>query len=307
MFLQEIRCFIAVAECLNFTAAANKLYISQPGLSKTISNLEKELNARLFIRSTRSVRLTKAGEEFLVFCREFLGRCESLNIESLKDNIGLAGSLTIGMGDMEENRYLPQIIGEFTARYPMCNLSIRHYTPEELLGALDIGSVDFGVMVSTAVPAKGYQKLLYYPSRLMLVVPAFHRLADREKVHISELKDENFLTITRTANRSVAYIHEICAKGNFTPKFMKETNSLNTMFMLIVAGTGISLSFRLHKDTCNYNLRWIELDTGEEEAFTEGGAFVWHGKNSNPLLRPFAEHISDCAPRFRREMIGLDH
>ena len=307
MFLQEIRCFIAVAECLNFTAASNKLYISQPGLSKIISNLEKELNVRLFIRNTRSVRLTKAGEEFLILCREFLSRCESLNIESLKDNVGLAGSLTIGMGDMEENRYLPQIIGEFTDRYPMCNLSIRGYTPEDLLGMLDIGTVDFGVMVSSAVPARGYKKLLYYPSQLMLVVPEFHRLANRTKVHISELKDENFLMINRATNRSVSYIHEICAKWNFTPKFIKETNSMNTMFMLIVAGSGISLNYQLHKDACNYNLRWIELDTGEQEKFTEGGVIVWREKNPNPLTRPFIECVNDCITRFRPEiMTGLD-
>lgn len=64
MFLQEIQCFVAVAECLNFTTAANRLYISQPGLSKIISNLENDLKVHLFIRSTRSVRLTEAENSF---------------------------------------------------------------------------------------------------------------------------------------------------------------------------------------------------------------------------------------------------
>ena len=153
MFLQEIQCFVAVAECLNFTTAANRLYISQPGLSKIISNLENDLKVHLFIRSTRSVRLTEAGEQFLVICRDFIRQCEALNSHNPQDSLSLTGSLTIGIGDLNENRYLPQIINDFTGRHPLCNLSIRRYNPEELLDAVSTGEADFGVVISYAVPA----------------------------------------------------------------------------------------------------------------------------------------------------------
>ena len=307
MFLQEIQCFIAVAECLNFTQAANQLYLSQPGLSKIIANLERELNVRLFIRSTRSVRMTKAGEKLLAVSREFLHQCGTLNIAYPQDSISLSGNLTIGIGDLNENRYLPQIIAEFSTRCPLCNLSVQRYTPEELLGALDTGEVDFGVMVSLAIPKKGYQYLVYYPSKLMLVVPSYHRLANQERVDITELKDENFVTLSRSINRAIDHIQEICAKGNFRPKFVKETNSLNTMFMLIATGMGVSLHFLLHKDSCNYDLRFIGLETGEtkEEKLTDGAALVWKEQNQNPALKPFIDCIHDCMERFLPEQMGL--
>lgn len=307
MFLQEIQCFIAVADCLNFTQAANRLYLSQPGLSKIIANLEKELNVRLFVRSTRSVRMTKAGEKFLTVSREFLRQCDTLNTIYPQDSISLSGNLTIGIGDLNENRYLPQIIAEFSSRYPLCNLSVQRYTPEELLGALDAGEVDFGVMVSFAIPEKGYQYLVYYPSKLMLVVPSFHPLANREKVNIAELRDENFLTLSRSVNRAIDHIQEVCARGNFRPKFVKETNSFNTMFMLEAAGMGISLHFLFHKDSCNYDLRFIDLDTGEtmEEKLTDGAALVWKDQNRNPAVKPFIDCIHDCIERFLPEQRGL--
>ena len=164
MFLQEIQCFIAVAECLNFTTAANRLYISQPGLSKIISSLENDLNVQLFIRSTRSVRLTEAGEQFLVICRAFVHQCETLSSLTHQEGLQLTGSLTIGIGDLNENRYFPQLLNEFSRRYPLCSLSVRRYNPEELLNAINSGEVDFGVMISFAIPENGYEYKVYYPS-----------------------------------------------------------------------------------------------------------------------------------------------
>ena len=294
MFLQEIQCFVAVAECLNFTTAANRLYISQPGLSKIISNLENDLKVHLFIRSTRSVRLTEAGEQFLVICRDFIRQCEALNSHNPQDSLSLTGSLTIGIGDLNENRYLPQIINDFTGRHPLCNLSIRRYNPEELLDAVSTGEADFGVVISYAVPAKGFQSRVYYPSPLMLVVPPSHPLANRDVVRISELRDESFLSIYRNPSRAVNRIQEICAKGNFRPKIVKETNSLSTMFMLIAAGMGVSIHFLLHKDSCNYDLRFIPLDFegSQNEILEDGAALIWKKGNPNPAAPPFIDCIN---------------
>lgn len=298
MFLREIQCFVAVADCLNFTTAANRLYISQPGLSKIISGLENDLKVPLFTRSTRSVRLTEAGEQFLEICRTFMRQCETLAAPGAPDGATLSGNLTIGIGDLNENRYLPQIINEFTRSHPLCYLSIRRYTPEELLGALNTGEVDFGVMISYAIPDRGYENKVYYPSPLMLVVPPTHRLANRDVVRISELKDENFLSIYRNSSQAVNRIHEIWAKGRFVPKIVMETNSLSTMFMLIASGIGVSFHFLLHKDSCNQDIRFIPLDRedGNGQTPPEGAALVWKKENSNPALQAFL----DCADNFSR-------
>lgn len=306
MFLQEIQCFIAVAESLNFTTAASRLYISQPGLSKIISSLENDLNVQLFIRSTRSVRLTETGEQFLSICRSFIQQCEALSAHMPLDGSILSGSLTLGIGDLSENRYLPRIINEFNRRYPLCNLSIRRYSPEDLLEALSTGEVDVGAMISYALPDRSYEYKVYYPSPLMLVVPPFHRFANRDVVRVSELKDENFLSIHRSSSQAINRIQEVCAKGHFHPKIVKETNSLSTIFTLIASGMGISIHFLLHKDACSHDLRFIKLDLedGEEQKLEDGAALAWKKGNTNPALRPFIDCIDACIQQFQAETLA---
>lgn len=300
MFQRDIQCFVKLAECLNFTTAADKLYMSQPGLSKIISNLEQNLDVRLFSRSTRSVRLTTAGEQFLVLCRGFLRQCEMLKEHHPQDAINVSGSLIIGIGDLNENRYFPQIVSEFSAQQPHCGLSVKRYNPEDLLKAIDSGEADFGVMTSYAIPGQGFEYLVYYPSPLMLVVSPTHPLAGREKVHISELKDEHFVFIDRTLSRADKRIFEVCVRGNFTPKIVTETNSLSSMLMLVTTGVGISLNFLLHKESFNYDLRFIPLDLGEEPAEpVDGAALVWKQGNTNPAAVPFIRCSRGCVSRFR--------
>lgn len=303
MFMQEIHCFIAVAECLNFTTAANRLYMSQPGLSRIISKMEQDLNVRLFVRSTRSVTLTRAGEHFLSVCRDFVRQCETLNAFNPQDSLTISGSLTIGIGDLEENRYLPQIIHEFSKNYPLCDLSVRRYNPEELLGAISNGDVDFGAATSYTIPEKGFQYKVYHPSPLMVVVPPGHRFADRDVVRISELRDENFLSIFRNSSRAINRIQQICAKGSFYPRIVKETNSLSTIFMLISANMGISIHFLLHKAACKYDLRFIPLDLedGSNQNPQDGAALIWKKGNPNPALQPFINCINSCMERFSQE------
>lgn len=293
MFSQELQCFIAVSEALNFTAAANQLYISQPGLSKIISNLEKDLNVRLFDRNTRNVSLTESGEYFLSVVSDFLHRCEVLDQYNPKDSLSTPGQLTIGMGDLTESLYFPKIVNQFSLANPLCHLSIKRYDPKELLDAIDSGEADFGIMTSYAIPPTGYQYRVYYPSPLMLVVPPSHRFANRESVSMTELKNEYFVTINRSASWGANRIQSLCENVNFVPKVKVETNSLSTMFMLIAAGKGISINFHLHKASCTHDLRFIPLDIGDGlvAAPTDGAALVWAKTNDNPSKQAFIDCI----------------
>ena len=300
MFQRDVLCFVELADCLNFTAAAERLYMSQPGLSKIISNMERELDVRLFTRSTRNVCLTSAGEQFLIICRGFLRQCEMLKSQNPQDAITLSGTLEIGIGDLNENRYFPQIVSEFSAKQPHCALSVKRYNPEELLKAIDAGKVDFGVMTSYAIPEHGFRSLVYYPSPLMLVTSPTHPLAHRKKVHIKELKNERFVFIDRTLSRADERIFEVCEKGGFKPNIVTETNSLSSMMMLVTTGIGISLNFMLHKESFNYDLRFIELDLGEEEGTspTDGAALVWKQESMNPIVPLFIRCAKMCIANF---------
>lgn len=303
MFRRDIQCFVELAEHLNFTIAAEHLYMSQPGLSKIISNMERELDVRLFSRNTRSVNLTTAGKQFLIVCRGFLRQCEMLKMQNPQDSLTVSGTLKIGIGDLNENRYFPQIVSEFSNRQPHCILSVKRYNPEELLKAIDAGEVDLGVMTSYTIPDQGFQSLVYYPSPLMLVTSQSHRLANRKKVRIEELRNERFVFIDRTLSRADKRIFEVCQKGGFRPDIVTETNSLSSMMMLVTTGIGISLNFLLHKESFNYDLRFIELDyeDAEGEEPSDGAALAWKTESSNPAVSMFIRCCKDCISRFKEE------
>ncbi len=274
-FLYKIQCFVTLAECLNFTAAADKLYMSQPGLSKVISSLEHDLNVTLFERDTRNVRLTGAGNYFLLVSRFFIKQCESVSEFAEHDTPGLSDHISIGIGDFNDTRYFPQIISEFIQRNPLCNVSVYRYNPSDLIQAIDREEVDFGVMISFAIPRQGFEFFVYYPSPLAVVVPSNHPFATRDVVRISELRNENFLSITRNSSQAIDQVRQVCELGGFYPKIIQETNSLSTMFMLIASGQGISINFMLHKDSCNYDCRFIRLDfEGKESEMPVVGAAV---------------------------------
>lgn len=300
MFQRDILCFTELAECLNFTTAAEHLYMSQPGLSKIISNMERDLDVRLFSRNTRNVRLTAAGEQFLLTCRGFLRQCEMLKSQNPQDAITVSGALEIGIGDLNENRCFPQIVSEFSARQPHCTISVKRYNPEELLKAIDAGKVDIGVMTSYTVPEQDFQYLVYYPSPLMLVTPPSHPLANRKKVRIEELKNERFVFIDRTLSRADKRIFAVCEKGGFQPNIVTETNSLSSMMMLVATGIGISLNFKLHKESFNYDLRFIELDLGDENNMppTDGATLVWKKESMNPNVPLFIRCAKACISNF---------
>lgn len=298
MFLRDLQCFVAVAECRNFTQAAASLYMSQPGLSKTISQLEKELFVSLFERTTRSVQLTPAGEQLLVLSREFLQQCNAIQTLYRWQSPAQPSHLSIGMGDAAESRCLPEIIHRFCEKFPLCNFSFHHYSQQDLLEAISIGDADLGVMSSFAIPPVGFDYRIYLPSPLMLVVPPTHRLAGRDKVRVSELKEERFLSLHRSTGSAVNSIYDICSKAGFLPKIVKETNTLPAMFLLNAAGVGIGIHFLFHKESCSQNLRFIELDTEElGDAYKQGGAaLLWKSGTHNPMTDAFMACIDDMPP-----------
>lgn len=307
MFSRELQYFLAVSECLNFTTAARNLYVSQPTLSKTISNLEKDLKVSLFVRSTRSVRLTSEGEEFLAITKQFMRQINKLSREhSAEDDA--THTLTIGIGDFGEAFYIHEIVRRFTASYPQYPLVIKRFNPKELVVALDRGDVTASVMTAFSTPEKGYHTKVYYPSPHTLVVSPSHPLAHRERVHISELIQEDFIIIQLNQTSPINnHIQTMCAQEGFAPKIKLETDSLTTLFMLIAAGAGIGVLPLLHKPICTHDLRFIPLDiTENSEGYSNGGGtLVWKTEGESVALHAFLDCAINCIKQISPPSGGL--
>ena len=154
MDLRHLRYFVAVAEELSFTRAAQRLHIAQPPLSTQIRGLEEELGAPLFVRDKRRVFLTQAGHELLRRARAVLGAAEEAKTATRNAAAGRTGRVALGYtaSSMFTER-LPAVLRRFGASHPEIELVLHEMTSLEQLAALDARSLDVGILRKPEVAA----------------------------------------------------------------------------------------------------------------------------------------------------------
>jgi DNA-binding transcriptional LysR family regulator len=140
---QQIKYFAAVARHLNFTEAARSVHLSQPALSKQIALLESELGFNLFIRTSRSVRLTPAGVVLLKELEHISGLLEAAIENARAASTGKTGNLSVGcLEALDIREFLPDAIAAFIKKYPDIKLSLERKSFKALLDALYGGTLD---------------------------------------------------------------------------------------------------------------------------------------------------------------------
>ena len=186
MELRQLKYFIAVAETLNFSEAAKKLFITQGTLSQQVKQLEGELGAELFERSSHSVRLTEAGEELLPLARKMMEESEECRMKISDLRHVLSGTLRIGVTH-SFSHLLPEPVKIFMRAHPGVKLKIFYKTASELVDMLLAGAVDF---VISFKPSTDYECISWEPiikSQLSAVMWDEHPLADRKSLTVNDI------------------------------------------------------------------------------------------------------------------------
>ena len=176
MTLQQLRYLLAIADSgLNITAAAERLYTSQPGISKQLKLLEQELGMQLFARKGKSLAaITPAGHEVIARARRILREVE--NIRSLASDMSeeQVGTLSIATTHTQARYVLPDVIQEFRSRYPKVNLELHQGTSEQIAELVAANRVDFAI-------ATGAQSL--FPDLIILPCYEWDRIVLVQKGH----------------------------------------------------------------------------------------------------------------------------
>jgi DNA-binding transcriptional LysR family regulator len=193
METRQLEYLVAVAEELNFTRAAERVFAAQSTVSAGIRSLERELGATLFERDPQGVRLTAVGQEMVDAARATLEASERMR--SLADpHAGLRGQLRVGIFTNLTTIDLPGIMGEFHLRHPLVDLRLGP-SPSGSTGLADdvrLGRVDVAFMgLPGQLPGLQYQRLAVSP--FVVVLPEEHPLASRNRVPLAELVDERFV------------------------------------------------------------------------------------------------------------------
>jgi len=171
MELRHLRYFVAVAEALSFTKAAENLHLAQPSLTRQIKDLEAEIEVRLIDRSGRRISLTQEGESFLLDARRLLSECAQSVQAVQRLNRGESGQLNIGYVANIYHDLLPATLGAFRKTYPRTALNLFDMTPAEQYRAIEEHQIDLGfVCFRAGSTGKGLQWACVGHDRVMVAV-----------------------------------------------------------------------------------------------------------------------------------------
>jgi LysR family transcriptional regulator, carnitine catabolism transcriptional activator len=174
--LNQLRVFVAVARLGNFTRAAERLHLSQPSMSLHIRQLEQDLGVRLFDRSTRSVALTRAGDDFLPTAERLLDDVQSA-VASVADLAARRrGRVAVAVLPSVAAELLPRAIAALHVRHPAITVSLRDDVAEQIPARVRSGEVDFGLGAIDSIDADIAGSPLV-SDELIAVFPPSHSLA----------------------------------------------------------------------------------------------------------------------------------
>ena len=244
MELRHLRYFVAVAEELSFTRAAERLHIGQPPLSQQIQALEAEVGARLLDRSKRWVRLTEPGKLFLADARRVLALSEQAVDTARRAQRGEAGELRIGF--TYSTPFTPlfaTVINRYRQRYPGVALTLHEMATLRQIDAIAAREMDLGFVrpPEVALPA-GVRLTTLRKDPLLLVLPAAHALAQRRKVAVRDLQGVPLVMYPQDAGTGIhPQIYRLCRAAGFEPQVAMEAGEASTIIGLVAAGCGISV------------------------------------------------------------------
>lgn len=244
MELRHLRYFIAVAEELHFTRAAERLHIGQPPLSQQIQSLEEELGVRLFDRTRRRVVLTEAGQHFLIGARRVFVEAERAVEEAQRAARGEIGQLRVGYSaSLPFTSFLPKVLHDYCEKYPDVDLKLSGLFSAEQYDALLGDRLDIGLLRYSGrnVPA-GIELHEISRDSLLVVVNSNNPLAAQDSVSLIDLKNESFITYPHDVGaRFNEHERQLCLAAGFEPRVAQEAREATTQIGLVAAGFGISL------------------------------------------------------------------
>jgi DNA-binding transcriptional LysR family regulator len=244
--LRTLRSFVAVAEECNVTRAARRLNLAQPSLSQQIRRLERDIGVDLLDRSRRAIRLTPAGESFLVGARIVLEAADAAKQTARRVARGEVGQLVFGFAPASRH-LVPAAVRAFRSRSPQIDVTLREVDPRLQREGLLTGRIHVGLLHDT-VDTEGLATELVRRERFVLALAADHRLAGRRAIRLSDLRGEPFVVPGDPFGQSLpepASFNRIvlaaCAKIGFVPRVARRAPDLETRLVLVASGMGVSM------------------------------------------------------------------
>jgi DNA-binding transcriptional LysR family regulator len=267
MELRHLKYFLAVAEELNFTKASEKLFISQPPLSRQIMELEEELQAKLFIRNNKKVELTEAGKYLENEVKELFLNLERISVKTKKIAENVSGEFRIAYISSIYSSVISELIKHLKQQFPYVNFKLFEVSTTKQIDALEQGKIELGI-IRSPIKSPKIKAQLWFQDGFSVVYNKRLIQINSEK-EIPNLKDETFVFFNKDyAPHYHEVLLELCAFYGFTPQIIHEANNINSIVQLIKNGLGISIvPSNIAKNNQDSEIGFVELK--EVNLFTD--------------------------------------
>ena len=279
--IRHLRYFLAVAEELHFRKAADKLFVSQPGLSRQIKQMEEELGFALFERSNRRVTLTKAGKYLKDEVEHIIKNLEDTFNHAQLIHEGMEGQISFGYVGSAMQNVIPELLLQIREDYPNIHYSLREMENPEQIDALLLNDVDLAFVRLEKVP-KGLDIRPVFEDTFSLVLPKDYDLTHINLESLFQFKNEDFILFDQSY--SPAYyeqVMQIFEQSGFQPNISHNTVHASTIFRLVENNLGLSIVPSSLKLGYDMNVKFIELDKIPQRTIL---SVAWNQDNRNPIL-----------------------
>lgn len=291
MTLDQIKMFIAVAEELNFSKAANDFYVTQSTASRQIAALENEWGFPLFFRTRNEVRLTHQGSIMLTKCKDMIYSMQSgLNLVKTEDK-DISGHLLIGVHGGLNSEVFETPTSEFMERFPNVEIDIERTTLRNLREKLEEGFFD--VVFVPDFDIFNYKNVVYnnyYPAMGILVISEHHPLFSKKKLTLKDFSEETILLPTPDNS---PYRKERAGKlfqmAGFSPKGYRFVANEESMLLNIKSGKYATLLY-----DCVYSIekdpryRYVEIPQSISKRYI---VIAWKRDNYNPAVALYTNKL----------------
>lgn len=289
MDISKLKAFICVVKWQSFTRAAAELYISQPALSKKISDFEKEIGTPLLVRDNRTMELTPAGKLLYAEAPAFLKIGDDL--ETKVRNMGQrpGSQLTLGCSGIEYG-HLHKVIEGFRAVHPDVSIVMHRYSAAAIKQLLLSNMVD--IAFQTHFEVEEEPEVDYVPftrDELAIIMSKNHPLAKEESVSMEQFKDEIYFGIQPQQDHMPFshMINRLCEQG-FEPKELRVASSVDDLLLSVSCGLGIAHLFAKTKDVNDGLVHYAKCKDPNMELQIDA---VWNRANRNPATLWFADYV----------------
>ncbi len=301
MKLHQLKYLVAIVENnFNITTAAEKIYTSQPGISKQLRLLEDELDLKIFERSGKQlIGLTLLGEDVVKHARKTLQEVENIKRIAQDKNKIETGHFSLATTQTQAKYVLPDVFKRFHARYPDLQLDIQHGSAEQMNDLLDKKQIDFAVASDNTQLSPDIVKIPCYHWDRVVVFPQDHPLGDLNKPTLADIAKYPIVTYKEPTKGESSLVKRMKAE-KLTPNIVFTARDADVIKTYVRNGMGIGIIASMA-----FNPK-IDLDLiGFSAKAILPRCTTWLAFNKNLLLRRYMYcFIELFAPHITREWLN---